>query len=187
LVKEVLNNSKIDLSIGNQLIHGDIIEKSKDIPDESIDLIFADPPHDKEHLYLYGELAKVAQRVLKNGGSLLTVVGHYAIFQINDLINNNSTGLNFSWPLVILHAASTRAQHEPKVLVGYKPLLWYVKGDKRDDTGKYIVDVIRSKATDKTGNDWAQSTVEAEEIISKLTVENQIVFDPMMGSLASEF
>jgi DNA modification methylase len=29
---------------------------------------------------------------------------------------------------------------------------------------------------------WAQSSVEAEQIISKLTLENQTVMDPMMGS-----
>jgi len=40
--------------------------------------------------------------------------------------------------------------------------------------------MIESKPPDKTLNDWAQSTVEAEYLISKLTVENQIVFDSMM-------
>ena len=31
-------------------------------------------------------------------------------------------------------------------------------------------------------HDWEQSTVEAEHVISALTVENQIVLDPFMGS-----
>jgi DNA modification methylase len=42
--------------------------------------------------------------------------------------------------------------------------------------------VTESKPPDKTLNDWAQSTVEAEYLISKLTVDNQIVFDPVMGT-----
>jgi DNA methylase len=46
----------------------------------------------------------------------------------------------------------------------------------------FIHDVIESKPPSKSLNDWAQSTVEAEYLISKLTVENQVVFDPMMGT-----
>jgi site-specific DNA-methyltransferase (adenine-specific) len=42
--------------------------------------------------------------------------------------------------------------------------------------------MIESRPPDKSLNDWAQSTVEAEYLISKLTVENQTVFDPMMGN-----
>ena len=42
--------------------------------------------------------------------------------------------------------------------------------------------MIESKPPDKTLNDWAQSTVESEYLISKLTLENQIVFDPLMGT-----
>lgn len=31
-------------------------------------------------------------------------------------------------------------------------------------------------------HDWAQDPTEAEHVISKITLENQIVLDPMMGS-----
>jgi len=31
----------------NEIIHGDCIEVLKDFPDNSIDLIFADPPYEK--------------------------------------------------------------------------------------------------------------------------------------------
>ena len=58
-----------------------------------------------------------------------------------------------------------------------------VQGSKPNIAGDYFIhDVIESKPPDKTLNDWARSTVEAEYLISKLTVENQIVFDPMMGT-----
>jgi hypothetical protein len=42
--------------------------------------------------------------------------------------------------------------------------------------------MIESKPPDKTLNDCAQSTVEVEYLISKLTAENQLVFDPMAGT-----
>ena len=60
----------------------------KNIPDNSIDLIFTDPPYNEASLSLYGDLAKLAERVLKPGGSLITYVGHYALFKINDLIRS---------------------------------------------------------------------------------------------------
>ena len=145
-------------------------------------MIFTDPPYGKEYLYLYGESAKVAERVLKTWWQLFTILGHYAYHKIIHLIEDNSTGLNFYHPLVILHSGQSRAQHRPEVFIEYKPLFWYVKGNRRSNApDEYISDVIRSEPPDKTGNDWAQSPVEAEYCISKLTVENQIVFDPMMG------
>ena len=40
-------------------------EKGSKIADNSIDLILTDPPYNEESIPLYGELAKLAQRVLK--------------------------------------------------------------------------------------------------------------------------
>lgn len=34
----------------------------------------------------------------------------------------------------------------------------------------------------KVFHNWQQSTDEAEYLISKLTLKNQVIFDPMMGS-----
>ena len=65
----------------------------------------------------------------------------------------------------------------------WKPILFLVKGSKPNVAGDYFIhDMIESKPHDKTLNDWAQNTVESEYLISKLTLENQIVFDPLMGT-----
>ena len=60
----------------------------ENIPDNSVDLIFTDPPYNEASLSVYADLAKLADRVLKPGGSLITYVGHYALFKINDLIQS---------------------------------------------------------------------------------------------------
>ena len=49
------------------------------IEDKSVDLIFTDPPHQKEWLPSYESLAKLACRVLKDGGSLVMYAGNYAL------------------------------------------------------------------------------------------------------------
>ena len=43
--------------------------------DSSIDLIFTDPPYNGDSLLLYKDLARLADRVLKPGGSLITYFG----------------------------------------------------------------------------------------------------------------
>jgi DNA modification methylase len=73
--------------------------------------------------------------------------------------------------------------HAYHIRVKSKPLLWFVKGaDSPRSTTHYIEDVISSKPPDKSLHPWAQSPVEAEYVIENVTVKNQIVLDPFMGS-----
>jgi ParB-like chromosome segregation protein Spo0J len=65
-----------------KLLQGDMRKLAYDaelIPDNSIDLIFTDPLYHREHLPLFMNLAEVADRVLKNGGSLVTYISQYAL------------------------------------------------------------------------------------------------------------
>jgi methylase of polypeptide subunit release factors len=41
--------------------------------------------------------------------------------------------------------------------------------------------LILSNRPRKEIHDWEQSTIEAKHVLKRLTVENQIVFDPFMG------
>ena len=45
-----------------------------------------------------------------------------------------------------------------------------------------LSDYIEAKPPDKIFNKWEQSTVEAEHVIKKLTLENQTILDPWMDS-----
>ena len=56
-----------------------------------------------------------------------------------------------------------------------------LKGNKPNNLD-YISDVINSNRPSKIIQDWEQPTIDAEHVISRLTVENQTVLDPMMGS-----
>ena len=42
-------------------------------------------------------------------------------------------------------------------------------------------DYIESVAPEKEYHKWAQSTVEAEYVISKLTLKKSLVYDPFLG------
>ena len=163
-----------------KLVLGDFIEKSKEfISDNSIDLLFTDPIYGLQYLPLYDNLAHLAIRVLKDGGSLVTYVGNYALPQVIYMME--SAGLKYWWTLAVNLEGSFGRHHPRKVSIKWKPLLWFVKGNKTN-TLDYMSDAIDSNRPSKIMHQWEQSTIEAEHVISRLTVENQTVLDPMMGS-----
>jgi DNA modification methylase len=161
------------------LLHGDFKEQSKTVLNGSIDLIFTDPPYAAEYVPLYNNLAVVAMNVLKDGGSIVTYVGHYAIPEVIEIMRR--TGLTYWWTIAIILSGSFAKYYPRHVSIKWKPLLWFVKGDRLLTTD-FLSDIIKSDTPSKALHEWEQSPIEAEHIISRLTVEGQMVFDPMMGS-----
>ena len=165
---------------------GDFIEKGQEISNESIDLIFTDPPYATEHIHIYSELAALANRILKPGGSLVTYIGQHNLHEILKIFT--SKNLKYWWQIAVKHTGATTAFHQRKVFVLWKPLLWFVKGDKLSESypitalNDYLYDFVESKPPEKLLHPWEQSTVEAIHVMKKLTTENQIVLDPLMGT-----
>jgi DNA modification methylase/ParB-like chromosome segregation protein Spo0J len=154
---------------------------SEIIPDNSIDLLFTDPPYGSDSLHLYKELGITADRVLKDGGSLVFYAGHIILNQIFRILDDNSSNLKYWWILSVKHNGAKQRVHSRSVFAEWKPLIWYTKGQKPNiiDT---MFDHIESSPPDKSLHEWAQSPIEAEHIIRYLTVENQTILDPMFGS-----
>jgi ParB family chromosome partitioning protein len=175
----------VSAPIRAELKLGDMNELGKEIQNDSIDLIFTDPPYNEKSLPLYDQLAKLAQRVLKPGGSLVTYAGHYAIPEIIKRIENNSQ-LQYHWQLVVKHSGNSKRMHAYRIWVKYKPLLWYYKKGNGNGPTIYkdMADLIESEQAEKNMHEWEQSTVEAAHVIKSLTVDNanHIILDPFMGS-----
>ena len=146
------------------------------VPENSVSLIMTDPPYHEKYLYLYKDLAKHASKVLREGGSLICYAGHYAIGKIINMME--AEGLSFHWPIAVIHSGPSASVFGRKILVGYKPMLWFVKGKY---TGEFVRDVIQSEFQGKELHEWAQSTIESDYYIKYLTIENEIVYDPFMG------
>jgi DNA modification methylase len=102
---------------------------------------------------------------------------------LNNNINNN-LGLKYWWTLAVKHSGHHTKIHPRYVFAEWKPLLWYVKGDKINDLviSNTIGDYIESMAPLKIEHEWQQSPIEAQYIIKNITIENQTVLDPMMGT-----
>jgi hypothetical protein len=92
-----------------------------------------------------------------------------------------AAGLKYWWILAVKHSGGHSTMYQKNVFVDWKPLLWYIKG-KEANIVHFMHDFVISSAPDKILNKWEQSVVEADHVISKLTVENQTVLDPFMGS-----
>ena len=169
----------ISLPDGIKIVVDDFIEYGKNIPNNSIDLIFTDPPYALESIPIYVELGMVAQRILKPGGSLVTYVGHHIIPDVIHQMENS--GLTYWWIIAVKLSGPFSRSFDRGISIKWKPLLWFVKGEKRNAVD-FMSDYIESSAPEKVLHEWEQSTTEAGHIISRLTVENQIIFDPFMGS-----
>lgn len=166
------------LQNGITLLHGDFREHILGIPDSSVDLIFTDPPYSKDCLPIYHDLAVASSKVLKNRGSLVTYANHCLVPEITKIMEDS--GLNRQWIIAVKLSGPFAHFHPKKVSIKWKPLLWFVKGEKTNSLD-YISDLIESKTAEKLTFEWEQNIIEAEHVISRLTVETQTVCDPMMG------
>ncbi len=155
---------------------GDFRQLGDKIIDDSISLIFTDPPYAEEYIPLYGDLAKLGARVLKPGGSLICYVGHYALPEIFPLMIPH---LRFWWINAVLHKASRQLPGK-WITAEWKPLLWFVKENRANNN--YVHDTIPATGPEKDMHDWQQSINEALYLIEQLTDPNELILDPMCGS-----
>lgn len=159
------------------LLHGDFRTLSDEIADESVDLVFTDPPYNEDAIPLYGDLARIAARILKPNGSLICYVGHYALPDVLPLMTPH---LRFWWTLALEHCHQHARLPGKWIFVHWKPLLWFVKGGRRDN--RYMGDLIRGVPSDKMLHEWQQGDVEAKYCIEHLTAPGDTVCDLMAGS-----
>ena len=80
-----------------ELLEGDFRDVSKLIADNSIDLIFTDPPYDEKSVPLYQDLANLAMRVLKDKASIITYVPNTFIPNIMNYMIR--AGLKYWWTI----------------------------------------------------------------------------------------
>lgn len=162
-----------------KLYQGDIMTVYEEIPSESIDFIITDPPYGQKYLELYEKLGRVAQRLLRRGGSLIAMSGQSYIPSIVACLGKY---LDYNWIVAYLTPGGQSAQlWQRKVNTFWKPLLWYTKGKYEE---KWIGDVTKSAPNDndKRFMEWQQSETGMADIIERFTEPEDIILDPFMGS-----
>jgi hypothetical protein len=96
-----------------EILVGDFRRVLKDLPDESVDLLFTDPPYDTKSQPLYGDLAALAARVLVPGGSLVAYCPSYAVADILPRMTTQD-GLTFWSVLTVRHTGKMSCWCLPK-------------------------------------------------------------------------
>lgn len=161
---------------------GDAKDILQQLPSESIDLVLTDPPYLRKYLYTYDYLAEFCPRIMKDGASLLTIIGHYTI---PDVVKKFDGKLKYRWIFCMNQEKGKHARMAMGIEVMWKPILWYVKRAYPNGRG-FIKDMFKVTSVDsikKKQHKWQQSEQWAEFFISKLTFNrNDIVLDPYFGS-----
>lgn len=166
----------IVLNVPDGLFVGDFREHAKSIPNESIELIFTDPPYDKKSIILFEQLSEIAARVLKPGGSLLAYCGQT---QLPEVLVGVSKHLRYWWTHACVHSGSHQLMQKLGIRVGWKPIVWFVKGS-RGDVAQIVRDTV-SGGMEKDHHKWQQSQYEAEFFIEKLCSKSGVCWDPFAG------
>jgi len=162
-----------------RVIVGDFREQGGAIADDSVDLIFTDPPYSRKYVPLFDGLAQFAARVLIEGGSLVTYCGHHTLPEVLQLM---TPPLKYHWICAAI-PSEPRRRIVPGIYVqvGFHPLLWFTKNKRR--TSILVSDTVKSVRGPKiTGHEWAQSVTEAIYYIKKLSRRNSLIVDPFLGS-----
>lgn len=155
---------------------GDFRKLSEDIADESVELIFTDPPYDRASLEFYEDAARIGKRILKHGGSLIAYCGHYLL---PDILPRMKTYLRYWWMNACVHSGQNARMERYGVIVGWKPMVWFVKDD-RGDRQKFISDIV-SGGQEKSVMEWQQAVTEAQYYIENLTSKTGLVVDFFTG------
>lgn len=153
-----------------------------DLEPGSVALVLTDPPYPREYLPLWSDLGKWSNEWLMPGGSLVAYCGQSILPDVLDRLGEH---LRYWWTLALLHQHGTAMIPGKFVSAGWKPLVWFVKDNRRTRT--MLPDRIDGTAprkgidTGDTGN-WAQGVAELESVISALTNPGDLIVDPFAGS-----
>lgn len=166
------------LPSGNGILTGDFREVGEVIPNDSVDLIFTDPPYDAAGVALYSDLTQFAKRVLRPGGLCLAYAGHWSLPRILALMEND---LEYIWTFAVRHTRGMAQFYKLNLHVGWKPVVAFVK-PSLNVWWPIFTDIVSGGGREKTDHDWQQAVGDAEHFISILCPAGGNVVDPFCGS-----
>jgi hypothetical protein len=150
-----------------QLYHSDFRRLTeRQIPSQSVDLIFTDQPDNRDCLPIYQDLAKFGNKKLRECGSLVSYVHQWAIPTVFNYMTSNN--LQYQWQFAIV-AGSSESIHKYNIRVRYKGPV----GTQPSFMTEHFRDLIVLKSPEHNKH----STVVAHYIIENLSVEHQLVVE----------
>lgn len=159
----------------SELRHQDFREATT--PEDSVDLIFTDPPYSPVFKDLYADLSAFAYRVLRPGGICAAYSGQLALAENFMALSEH---LEPMWMAAVRHTGGEMRFRKYSIRNGWKPVLIFYK-DPLEVWWDWFSDVV-SGGKEKDSHPWQQAEAEAEHFIAALCPSGGVVIDPMCGS-----
>lgn len=155
------------------------------ISDNSIDLIFTDPPYPGEYLPCYEWLARAAARVLKPGGFVIAMAGNLWLNQIYHMFDESGlsyfyNGFHDSGETGMPVWVNGKASRNCRAFTPIKMFLCYARGLGNLHSGSFI-SVFRGSQKDKAFHHWGQDVASARYFIDFFSKPGDLVLDPFIG------
>ena len=157
--------------------HGDFRTLADTVANDSLDLIFTDPPYDEDAVALYADLASFAAKKLKPGAWCLAYAGQAFL---PDVLRVMGASLRYGWTFCIQHTGGELRFRKFQIRNAWKPIVGFYKVPL-SVTWDWFSDIV-SGGKEKDEHEWQQSLGEAVHFVEALAPKKGIVCDPMCGS-----
>jgi hypothetical protein len=146
------------------------------MPENSIDMIFTDPPYDENAIPLYSELARFASMALKPGAYLMTYAGKSFLPQVMNALGEY---LEYVWLYGVFQPDSNHRMRKHHIFSTWRPIVCFKKPGKTANIN-WQPDMIKA-TRDKTFHEWQQQIEPPIKWIEAYTLPNDLVVDPFVG------
>jgi site-specific DNA-methyltransferase (adenine-specific) len=146
------------------------------VDDESVALIFTDPPYLADTVDEYDALGAFAAGALRPGGMLVAYTGNVHALACMQLLARHLTFVALGG---VYMPGSHTLLHHCRMRVTLKPLAFFARGHCKPPN--WWTNVLTSPRPDKQHHPWQQSEGDARDLIAALTEPGDLVCDPFLG------
>lgn len=146
------------------------------LADNSIDLIFTDPPYHDRYLHLYSWLSVEAARVLKPGGFVLAMAGGLRLNENMRLLNQH---LTWFWNYEVFMTDVSTVIWPKRTIARNKPIIALCKGEGMPRCN--VLSGLYGGGNDKRFHRWGQDVESARYFIDCFSAPGDMVLDPFVG------
>lgn len=163
----------------NSIVTGDATVLAESLPDNSIDLIFTDPPYLGEYLPVYYSIFQHAARILKPNGFLLAYVGGY---WKDEIMAEARKHLKYFWDYVVWEPGNSPVNWPRKTIARNKSILAYTRKDaEKALPNTQVLSVWLGGGEDKRFHVWGQDESQARYFIDCFSKRGDMVLDFCSG------
>jgi DNA modification methylase len=146
------------------------------VADNSIDLIFTDPPYHRKYIHLYSWLSAEAARVLKPGGFCLAMAGGMLL---NENMRSLEEHLTWFWNYEVFMREVSTVIWPKRTVARNKPIIALSKGPGMPRCN--VLSSLQGGGNDKRYHRWGQDVESARYFIDCFSKPGDIVLDPFVG------